>query len=457
MPGEPRMITRRKLCTLALAGLAGSCQPVWAEEKSAPAVVASTDDGPAFDIQSNLEDQIRQYIDEKGLAARETKGEIAVMTGISPVAVPASDPNWVKYRMLAYETALQTAKAEWISRQSKSITVDFVTRAFKAANQDPPAFKTDDVILPDRLAEIIAKIEALGVGHLDDALREHGIDPAKFEKLPPAQRHVQLASELLKTVTTTSIGDLVGLTTVQTFEGHDEHGHHQIAVIAVISPKLKSFAQSVLKLRGNFPADPAKAQDLSALSRNKDALLQDFGVRWVYDQAGMPLIASFYQWGLDNSANDPILAAKIRDVAVKQATELADAQIAQFLAGSAVLTKNTSVGERYEKAVERAVDGYIAQKAPLNTLLDGLNEVFNERAHVDGLTGLRTLATWGRKHPMGDQMVVGVIRIWSASGEMATRAVKDARPLAAPPVVSPPQSMTPGLTKGRDLNSADDF
>ena len=450
------MLSRRTLCATGLAGLGFVTLPAWAQEVVAPDVLASTEQ-PDIDVRSNIEDLIRDYIEQKGLAAREQRGEIAVLQGFGTVNVPSNNPDWVKYRSLAYEQALKDAKARWISQQNHSQTVSLVSRVYRAANQDPPPYQSDDLVKPAKLAEIVAKMQALGTGHLDQALRELGIDPAKYEKTPPAQRHVQLSNEIMKVVTTRSIGDLVGLTTVQTFEGHDGKGNHQIGLVAVVSPKMKSFAQSVLRLRGNFPADKAKAQDLGALVKDKQALLQDFGIRWIYDQNGLPVLVSFYQWGLDASGNDPVLGAQMRDIAVKKAIELADAQIAQFLAASATLTTKSETGERYEKAVERAVDGYVSQLSPSTKLIDGLDEIFEERAHVANLTGLKTLTTWGLKHPLSNQMVVGVVRIWSAASETATRAVKDARPLNAPAAATRTPSGPAGTTKGRDFNKADDF
>jgi len=49
------------------------------------------------------------------------------------------------------------------------------------------------------------------------------------------------------------------------------------------------------------------------------------------------------------------------------------------------------------------------------------------------------------------------VRIWSAASETATRAVKDARPVAAPAETPKIPSGPPGTVKGRDFNSADDF
>jgi len=454
--GDDSMLSRRTLCATGLASLSLVGLPVRAQEVVAPDALTSTEQ-PAIDVRSNIENVIRDYIEQKGLAAREQRGEIAVLQGFGTVNVPSNNPDWVKYRSLAFEQAMKDAKAQWVSQQNRTLTSSLVSRVYQAANQDPPPYQSDDLVKPARLAEIVAKMQALGTGHLDQALRELGIDPAKYEKTPPAQRHIQLSNEIMKVVTSRSVGDLVGLTVMQTFEGHDGRGNHQIGLVAVVSPKMKSFAQSVLRLRGNFPADKAKAQDLGALVKDKEALLQDFGTRWIYDQNGLPVLVSFYQWGLDASGNDPVLGAQMRDIAVKKAIELADAQIAQFLAASATLTTKSETGEKYEKAVERAVDNYVSQLSPSKTLIDGLDEIFEERARVANLTGLKTLATWGLKHPLSNQMVIGVVRIWSAASETATRAVKDARPIAAPAETPRIPSGPPGTVKGRDFNSADDF
>jgi hypothetical protein len=450
------MLSRRTLCATGVGSVGLVALPVWAEEVVAPDVVARPEQ-PVIDVRSNIEDLIRDYIEQKGLSAREQRGEIAVVQGFGVVKVPSNNPDWVKYRSLAYEQALKDAKARWVSQQNRALTSSLVSRVYRAAAQDPPPYQSDDLVESAKLAEIVSKMEALGSGYLDQALRELGIDPGKYEKTPPTQRHIQLSDELKKAVTTRSVGDLVGLTVMQTFEGHDGKGNHQIGLVAVVSPKMKSFAQSVLRLRGNFPADKAKAQSLGALVKDKEALLQDFGTRWIYDENGLPVLVSFYQWGLDGSGNDTVLGAQSRDLAVKKATELADAQIAEWLAASATLTTKSETSERYEKAVDRAIDGYVSQLGPSTTLIDGLNEIFEERARVANLTGLKTLSTWALKHPLSNQMVIGVVRIWSAASESATRATKDARPVEPPAETPKVPSSPPGTAKGRDFNKADDF
>jgi len=432
--------------------------PFHAAHAETPAAdVVTPVEQPQFDVRSNIEDQINAYLASSGLGARQRKGEIAIVKGFGQVQVKPESPDWVKYRMLAFDEALLNAKGDWIQQQNKSIVGDIVKRSFRAANKEPPAYQQSQLLEPGKLAELLEKVQAVGIGKLDEQLKEMGLDPTKYEHQPPAQKYVQMSKDLLKTSTSRSIGDLVGLVTVQTFEGHDAQGNYMIAAVAVVSPKMKEFAQEVLRLRGNFPSDPSRAQNLDRLISDKAALVNDFGIRWLYDENGLPVIVSFYQWGLDTTGTDQVMANDDREFAIAQATEQADLQIAQFLSSTAMSTTKGAIGKQSEKAVERAIDGYIADTGRTTTLMDGIDRVYEERAKVDNLTGLQTLTTWGYKHPVSNKMVVGVIRIWSAAGELATRAIKDTvvRPAIAPEAAT--TAGTAGTTKGRDLNKASDF
>ncbi len=429
---------------------------VHAEEAPAADIVTPAQQ-PEFDVRSMLEDQINSYLYSSGLGGRQRRGEIVVVTGYGQVKVSPDSPDWVKYRMLAYDEALRDAKANWIQQQNKSIVGGIVSRSFRAGNQEPPPYQESQLLAPGKLAELLEKVQAVGIGKLNEELQSMGLDPAKYEKQPAAQKYVQLSNDLIRSSTSRSVGELVGLTTPQTFEGRDAQGNYMIATVAVISPKMKEFAQAVLRLRGKFPSDKSRAQNLDPLINNKAALINDFGIRWLYDENGLPVIVSFYQWGLDNTGTDKVLANEVRKLAIAQATEQADLQIAQFLSSSAMLTTKTEAGQKYEKAVERMVDGYTADRAATTKLIDGLDQLFEERAKVDNLTGLQTLTTWGFKHPISNKMVVGVIRIWSAAGELATRTIKDTVLKPAASSETPMSAGSSGTTKGRDLNNANDF
>jgi hypothetical protein len=65
------MLSRRILCATGLAGLGFVTLPVWAQEVVSPDVLASTAQ-PDIDVRSNIEDLIRDYIEQNALAACRT-------------------------------------------------------------------------------------------------------------------------------------------------------------------------------------------------------------------------------------------------------------------------------------------------------------------------------------------------------------------------------------------------
>ena len=94
---------------------------------------------------------------------------------------------------------------------------------------------------------------------------------------------------------------------------------------------MQDFAEQVIKARGEFTPDPARAQDLTERYKDPSQLLQDFGVRRMFDKQGLPVIVSFAQWGSGYRGKDPDFAARYEEAAETQAEALADGQIADFL------------------------------------------------------------------------------------------------------------------------------
>ena len=402
---------------------------------------------------TSIEDQMQAFIDDGGFSARQQNGEIAVLTGVATVQALDNQPQWVAQRSLAYEQALLNAQSDYVVKQSVQITADTVSDLFKAAGREPPEFKPTDSD-PSRLAEVVRKLIAVGTGHLDAALTDLKIDPAAYERASPPQRYLQMRTALTVKNTTRAFGELVGLVPVQTFEKAIGGGAYRIGVVAVVSPRMKDFAKRVLTDHGEFPPEMKSAGDVSALWADKPKLVRDFGVRWVYDRAGLPVIVSFAQWGSGYAGQDPITAQRYRDVAVKQAEAVADAQIANFLKGSINVASTTEIGQKITEAADRMPDGYVAQQAEIRELMDSRQDTIRRQAQI-ALTGLTTAARWSEKHPDNGQPIVGVVRIWSAAGEQATRRLRDGRP---PTIAAGSSPSGPGAGQGgRKLMDASDF
>ncbi len=433
-----------------------STQTAANQQTDIQAAIATAPDQLAANSGKTIEEQADAYIEANGFAAREQRGEISVLRGFSIVDVPSTSPQWVAQRSLAYDAALLDAQADYVLKRSAQITASITSDLLQAADRDPPPFKTTDNDT-SKAGELIRKLMALGGAELDKALRELNINPADYEKAAQPQRYVQMHAALTQKITTTAFGQLVGLMPVQTFEKPLGSGVYKVGVVAVISPRMKDFAQRVLTERGNFAPDLGHAGKLADIVADKSSLVRDFGVRWRYDEAGLPVIVSFSQWSSEYRGQDPMLGERYKDIAFKQAEQRADAQIADFLKGSVNVQNTTEVSRELTEAADRMPDGYIAQQAAVAKLLNGYQSSIRRRSEVS-ITGLSTLSRWTAKHPETEQTIIGVVRIWSAAGERSTRALTDGRTSAPPAAGATLPASGPGAGQsGRKLIDATDF
>jgi hypothetical protein len=439
-----------------LAGAAGAAQPAAAPDQVARVAAASAPAIDSVDLASDVEEQMQAYIDKSGLGDRADRGDLQVLHHSASVTVSTSDPRWVAFRAMAYKEALLDAAEDFVKAEGETVDNEITHEFYNAAHQEPPPF--DKGQEPGQAAELIRKLLAVGNAQLDGELQKLGVDPKSYEAAPEPQKHLQLRNALTQETMRRAFADIVGLTPVQTFEGNDGKGDYQIGVVAVVSPKLRDFAQEVLRAHGEFEPDPAKAQDLKTLfGGDKAKLLCDFGVRRMFDRNGLPVIVSFAQWAPEGSSgDDPSVLDSYREVAFSQAESQADAQIADFLAGSAQFDSKSEVGQSLEKMAERLPDDYIKQDAATHDLVDGMFKSMQARSHIS-LTGIETVRRWTMAHPVTGRPVVGIIRMWSAAREKQVRALRDGRggDAGASAADAPREDAT--VRTGNDYMKATDF
>lgn len=396
-----------------------------------------------------ITDRMEAFIDSSGLGARADRNELFILRGVSVVQVPTTNPDWVRYRQIAYSDALLSAQADFVAEQNTHIMARTVGEFYKSANEQPPPY--DDTRAPGKAAELLRKIVAVASGKLDNELRGIGIDPAEYAKTPEPQRTPLLAKHLKTQTLERSIGDTIGLCPIQTFEAWDSAGTTRIGVVAVCSGKMRDFAQQVLHMRGEFTPDPGRAQDLRKLFADTSKLVSEFGVRRLFDSQGLPVVISFAQWASPYRGNDPALAADYNESALQQASLLADHQIADFLKGSIEYRKQGAVGQEIDRIASSMPDS-TGSIEDTKRIVDQLSRQMIRTASIQ-IAGERTLRTWSGRHQAVNLPIVGVIRMWSAATEQALHARQS-------PHTNAPSGLSPGAAgaaQGRRLMNADDF
>ncbi len=439
---------------MALCALLVSTQ-AFAADNAATEVsqIAKASSKPAnYDTRAKLENQMQIYIREKrdSLPTR-----VKLYSDVAMVLVPTTSPDWVEQRSLAYEEAILNVSVKYIKEQQLEITNDTVKSMYQAADQVPPPYDKEQET--GQAAELVRKILAVGNARADAELKKLGVDPKQYADAPESQKLIQLKNALMSKTIETSFGELVGLTPLQSFEGNDGEGNYAVGVVAAVSSGLRDFAQEVLTSKGDFTPDPSKALDLESVIGDEPALVPQFGVRRLFDKHGLPVIVSFAQWAPQGKSEDPATNDAYREVAVSQAESRADAQISNFLAGSAQFERESDTGKSLEKMAERLPDNTALQHAETKSIINGMMSELRVHSNIK-LSGIETFKTWYLDHPVTGRPIVGVVRIWSAAGEKAMSALRESEPSAGTSADGKAlKNGQAGVTSGADLMKASDF
>lgn len=455
--------TSKLSCVLLLAGVfcwqANAQDTYVTNEEDVAVSEASEPEVP--DASLMVEEMIEEYLNHgQGVAIRNKIKKEGGWIGSSYaiVNVGPDNPDWAKFRVMAYEKALNNIENEFLQTQSQSIKAEKVRSLFQNADSEVPDFKPEDMGNSSKVERLLNKLLAVAEGKLDKSLDELGVDKDEFKAAPETQRHVMLSESLTKSTIVESIGSLAGMMPIQTFEGFNDRKEHVIGVVCIVTPKLKQFAYDVLSTRGNIQPTGKKGEDLyEKFSGEKALLLDQFGIRKMVDQDGYPVLISFGQWSNSHKTSNQTLNAKYREVAKKQAAAQAKNQIAIFLAGKSMYQSESLVGESFEEAYDVSEDNYKEQDLT-NKILDGLNESSRTKADVN-MSGLVSLYTWTMVHPQDGHEVVGAIFMWSPATNKAARDLKDWKPNSstAPSEQQDELEGENGVRQGQEYMDVDDF
>lgn len=403
-----------------------------------------------FDADADVDRRMQDFLDKSEFTRMKQEGRLFVATGKASVKVTTADPDWVKYRSAAYAEALLNAQAALASEQNSSVLTRAVLDFTKGAD-DAPAYVPGSSA--DQATDVVSKILAVANGRLDTELRNLGVDPKNYQAASPAQKTVMLKNAVRQTTTERSIGETIGACPVKTFEGNDSGGDYVVAAVIVTSPKMRDLTRQMLTARGEFVAEPERAQDLSRLYADERALLADFGVRRLFDVQGFPVVVSFAQWSSSYRGSDPALAMTYREAAKLQAETMADGQIADFVKGSLTYDRSSTTGREMTRVASTLPDSVSVETS--KRAIDEMQRSIVRTSQAQ-ITGLTTLRAWTGVHPASKAVIVGVIRMWSAAGEKSMRDMLTPASAQRRSDTPAPRG-TPGGSESRQLMDKNDF
>lgn len=431
---------------------------------SVQAAAAKVEPTPSY--TERLDDLVTAYELGEGRVFLEKaeRGELFYALGRETIMAKPEDRNWGNYRSLAYQAALQNARAEYIEWLNKTTTASTATQLFDNAGQ-MPEFTLDEIGSRNKISEVLNKALAVTSGKLDAQLMEMGIDAEEFKAASEEKRATLFRDAITTRVRTRAIGDLSGIIPVKTFEAFDEKGNHEVAVAIVASERMRQFVADVTRSKGDFVPEPNRAGDLTLMERlrtNKGALLDDFGIRKMYDQEGYPVLVSFGQSSNPYRDGSSRQAANGRKVSFEHAKAQASANFAYLFKSSGVSSSIASQSaEEKNIGVARleGVDQLLSEESTMSFLAT-LDKTINTQGSVKNMAGTRELFRWTAKHPMYGHEINGVVYIWHPRAEQQARALKNFTPkkkVAATAVKPVVEQGTAGVSQSRSLMSADDF
>lgn len=411
--------THRVLAAAALAG-ALTTGP-WATTASAAVAVeqtyaqASTIETPTVNARTRVDQARDAYLERAGfsLGALNNPGGAYIGWGTATVAVSPEDARFGQFRAVAAQQAFLNAQTQFIAFMNQQTTTDLAVSQFSDSG-DADALRRDleaERAPKGRLRLIAEKALAVTEAKLDQLLIDLGVDPAEIEGKTRPEKVTLYKDSTLRRTLTQAVGQSAGVRVLNTFEGIDENGLSVIGVLIVQSPTFRALASalrqdSVAGLQGK-PGRPIPEQ----VNAPVEQMVDNFGVRVLFDENGDRALVSFGQWAIRSGGGSARAVDRRRQTALDQARMQADAQLAEFAAGSVAFASESLVGQVVEEYVNRHPDGF-QEAGELEQLVDRLQTDARVTAELR-IRGLADIRTWTAKHPVTGHEIVGVVRMWS--------------------------------------------
>ena len=411
-----------------------------------------------------IEDEISAYKQGPGrsFVTKAREGKLYFGVGQANVMLRPEDRNWGNARVMAYKEALLNAKADYLIHLGTSVVASSATRLFDDASQ-MPEFSPEELASSTKLGELLDKAVAVAGGMLDEKLTEMGIDPEEFRAAPTEKRATLFESSVSDSVTQRARHELTGVIPVKTFEANDSEGNHVVAVAIVASPKMRAFIDDVIRSKGDIAPNPDKASSvpLEQLFADKSALINEFGIRRLYDEKGYPVLVSFGQSSNPYRGNDYQQRYDNRKVSYAAAQSDAFGNFATLFKSTGTFDDSKSdVMQNRRVGIVRAEGRDLSESEESSKeFIRALEREMEASGRVRDLAGTSELLRWTAKHPLYGHEINGVIYVWHPVAESNARALRDYKPKQdkPSPTAAPVTKGQAGASQSMDLMSADDF
>lgn len=354
------------------------------------------------------------------------------------------DPNFVKHLQMTYTKALMDMQKSYIEDTFGQVSNKLVRRMYNDENKE-----FEPLPSKSKFIQLWNKILQLGDAQIDEKLRSLGVEPN--ESFDLVRKKELFADTISQEIVKSAVGNIKGLVPVRTIVTVED-GAYKVGVIAVMSSKTIQLANDMKYKRSSVFKGKGKALS-EFLPKDTSKLINEFGIRMVYDENGEPMILSYAQWGVFKDKNPAKFASK-KQIAKDKAKAMADAQISDFInshitsksqekqASNMSTTLTQTIKGNDESLSEEEVEGMIDSSNTLVTLTSNTK-----------LLGIRTVKSWEHKDENGHHHL-GVVRFYKYSNVQDTKNMLNANKNKAVHVKTKVKNAT---SASKVVNDIDDF
>lgn len=427
-----------------------------------------TPDQQGVSAAAMIEQSMRDFNRTPFGSALAQRAEAGSLVSLRSDAISAelsiSHPDFAKSRDFAYAKALVNVQAKFILRKRTQTEAEILTDKYNA-EPSSAELKFTDKDASNEWVRIGDKALRLTEAQLDNALREEGVSEADIKGATRQKRVDLFRSSIARSTSKTAFGAAAGIIPVKTFEAVDCDGRAAVSLLAVYSEKNREFIAAILE--GQSMKPNAENAEIEPFENRVEAEIDDgsiiyeWGIRKLYDTTGLPLLASYGQWGYVPQSGQPKANERKRSSALNQAEAGAIEQLTLFLDSQANFRNETSKEEFANSYIEvtQTTEGTTEVERDISEIIERSTEKFRTRGSVR-LTGLSDPIRWDLRYPhdAAQTNVVGSVIYWSPRAEDAINLATGRN--ADRVVVETPKPAVQGeaqATGSKVKNNVDDF
>lgn len=357
---------------------------------------------------SNLETQRDEYLKNRKKRLGFTRKGAYIGWASSSISGGPNSLDFGQKRILAFEKAFADAKAEFVQAKKIQGGVKVQRRIFND-DTEPEINKVKDGFL----ASVGKKLAALTGAALDKALVELGVDPKELEGSTIEQKRQKAVDSFNKEVTIEAIANVSGVRILATFEDIDGVG-----VLIVQSPEYAELARAIASRKlvpissDEDPIDSI-ASKIDESFVDKNALIPQYGVRIMNDDAGNRVLVSFGQWSPKITKGDSKMKMNMAIKAAKQISyDQAFSYMTQFINTTMAVSNKSKVEGSDSIADLTHSDGSVEKDQETSTIGAKLDRFIKETSSVT-IEGVAPIKSWQTNHPDTGHPIVGSVLVWS--------------------------------------------